>query len=367
MDTLALRHMVPLMGQVMSDPQVVKVLHGCEKDVLWLQRDFGVYIVNCFDTYIAAKALHYPALSLAHLLKVHCDVTADKKHQLADWRVRPLSPDMLHYAHTDTRFLLYIYDCVRLELWKSSVSRGGLEYVFDASRLMCLGRYDKEKFVPFGFRTMSVSKGSSKKMKGISSLDNLTAAQESTLVALWDWRDQCARREDDSAQSIMSNAELLRIGLCVPTSISMMEQNCGPLSLNTRQTATQIISLIADVTSVGPSANAINHLQKDAIGTSNDIPHRTKGKSSQFAVPPTVYTFTPAVLAPPSVTQSRALQHHSQHQQLGNPVSSPIPATDEVRNVFVCSCYGADDSWPLRTIIIRSSDKLDGALRRTKN
>lgn len=358
----------------MSDPLVVKVLHGCEKDVLWLQRDFGVYIVNCFDTYIAAKALHYPALSLAHLLKVHCDVTADKKHQLADWRVRPLSPDMLHYAHTDTRFLLYIYDCVRLELWRSTVGIGALEHVFDASRLLCLGRYDKEKFDPFGFRTMSVS-GSSKKLRGISSLDNLTAAQEATLVALWDWRDQCARREDDSVQSIMSNAELLRIGLCVPTSISMMEQNCGPLSLNTRQTAAQILSIIADVTSVGPSLNANNHQQKDAVGTSNDMlpPRTTNGKSSKFSVPPTVYTFTPAVLAPSSLTQQqpRVAQHHP----LGNPVISPIPATDEVRYILyilymlysLVTAVGADDSWPLcMIIIIRSSDKLDGAPLRTK-
>ena len=43
-------------------------------------------------------------------------MTADKKYQLADWRIRPLEAEMLKYAREDTHFLLYIYDCMRLEL-----------------------------------------------------------------------------------------------------------------------------------------------------------------------------------------------------------------------------------------------------------
>ena len=39
---------------------------------------------------------------------------ADKRLQLADWRVRPLTADMLHYARADTHFLLYICDCLRV-------------------------------------------------------------------------------------------------------------------------------------------------------------------------------------------------------------------------------------------------------------
>jgi len=36
--------------------------------------------------------------------------------QLADWRVRPLSPEMLHYARCDTHYLLYCYDRLVQEL-----------------------------------------------------------------------------------------------------------------------------------------------------------------------------------------------------------------------------------------------------------
>lgn len=37
-------------------------------------------------------------------------VQADKRYQLCDWRIRPLSLDMVQYARTDTHYLLYIYD-----------------------------------------------------------------------------------------------------------------------------------------------------------------------------------------------------------------------------------------------------------------
>ena len=71
-DTLVLWRELPRLSSVLLDPTVVKVLHGCDRDVLWLQRDFGLYLFNCFDSHVAAKVLKYPALSLAHLLKVRC-------------------------------------------------------------------------------------------------------------------------------------------------------------------------------------------------------------------------------------------------------------------------------------------------------
>jgi exosome complex exonuclease RRP6 len=27
-----------------------QVMHGADKDIVWLQRDFGIYVCNLFDT-----------------------------------------------------------------------------------------------------------------------------------------------------------------------------------------------------------------------------------------------------------------------------------------------------------------------------
>ena len=64
--------------------------------------------------------LNYPSFGLAYLLKHHCRVTAQKQYQLADWRIRPLSKQMAHYAQADTHYLLYVYDVLTQELKANS-------------------------------------------------------------------------------------------------------------------------------------------------------------------------------------------------------------------------------------------------------
>ena len=54
-----------------------------------LQRDFSVYLVNAFDTAVAARVMGMPGgASLANLLKLYSKKNKDRKMQLADWRVR---------------------------------------------------------------------------------------------------------------------------------------------------------------------------------------------------------------------------------------------------------------------------------------
>ncbi len=113
-----------ILNEIFCDPNIVKVFHGCARDILWLQRDCGIYIVNCFDTYQAGVELKLPSLSLAYLLMNYCHVSAQKQYQQADWRQRPLSKELIKYARDDTHYLLYIYDCLRRDIWKT-VGREG--------------------------------------------------------------------------------------------------------------------------------------------------------------------------------------------------------------------------------------------------
>ena len=57
-------------------------------DMIWLQRDLGLYVVGLFDTYHASIALSYPKHSLAYLLTTFVNFDAAKQYQMADWRIR---------------------------------------------------------------------------------------------------------------------------------------------------------------------------------------------------------------------------------------------------------------------------------------
>jgi exosome complex exonuclease RRP6 len=126
-DTLKLRIYIGLyLKEHFKDPTKRKVMHGADRDIMWLQRDFHIYVCNLFDTGQASRVLQMERNSLEHLLRHFCGVTANKEYQNADWRSRPLSDEMIKYAREDTHYLLYMYDLMRLRLQKESTSDNDL-------------------------------------------------------------------------------------------------------------------------------------------------------------------------------------------------------------------------------------------------
>lgn len=92
-----------------------------------------------FDTQIAAKLLNFPQVGLQALLNRYCQITQNKTFQLADWRIRPLHKEMIHYARQDTHFLLFVYDTMRNELIDNGNQYNNLLLsCYDQSKLLCL-------------------------------------------------------------------------------------------------------------------------------------------------------------------------------------------------------------------------------------
>ena len=116
-----------------------QVFHGADMDIVWMQRDFGLYVVNLFDTFHAAKLLEFPHLSLSYLLKHYINLEAAKHFQLADWRIRPLTDELLKYAREDTHYLIFIYIQMKNDLIaKGNKEKNLLRAVFDRSKTVCL-------------------------------------------------------------------------------------------------------------------------------------------------------------------------------------------------------------------------------------
>ncbi|TGJ81347.1 hypothetical protein E0Z10_g7418 [Xylaria hypoxylon] len=210
------RRKLEVLNEVFADPSIVKVLHGAYMDIIWLQRDCGLYIVGLFDTFEAACALQYPGRSLAYLLKRFVDFDADKKYQLADWRIRPLPEEMFYYARSDTHYLLYIYDNLRNELLSSSQSNTPsydlMRHVLDKSKETSLRRHESSMYDaeagqgPFGWFNMLIRQSAGK----------FSREQFSVFRAIHQWRDELARSEDESPLFVMNNATVFDISRRLP-------------------------------------------------------------------------------------------------------------------------------------------------------
>lgn len=135
---MSLRDELHILNEIFTNPKVLKVFHGADSDIDWLQRDLSVYVVNMFDTHQAAKRLNLAHLSLAYVVKHYCNVDMDKQFQLADWRIRPLPAELMRYARRDTHYLLYVWDKMKMDLLRLANGRTNLlASVFQSSTNIC--------------------------------------------------------------------------------------------------------------------------------------------------------------------------------------------------------------------------------------
>jgi len=107
------------LGGLLEDPKVEVVFHDADYDLRLLHQDYGWHVRNIFDTRVAAQLLGIRAFGLAALLEKYFGLKLDKKHQRADWSMRPLTPDMLEYAAQDTLHLLGLRDRLADELTRA--------------------------------------------------------------------------------------------------------------------------------------------------------------------------------------------------------------------------------------------------------
>jgi len=235
-DSLKLRDELSVLNDVFTDSKILKVLHGSDADIGWLQRDFGVYIVNMFDTGQAARTLQEARFSLAHLLNKYCSITAQKQYQLADWRIRPLPAEMIRYAREDTHYLLYVYDLLRNQL----ISRGNelnnmLRLVYTKSTDISASLYKKQLYHPDSHILLY------QKYK-----KNFNVQQMQVFRLLFQWRDKVARQEDESTGYVMPNHMMFQVAENMPKDQEGVIACCNPVPPLVNQHVSDIVRMIAE-------------------------------------------------------------------------------------------------------------------------
>ncbi|KAL9453654.1 hypothetical protein AB3S75_009292 [Citrus x aurantiifolia] len=227
-DTIALHDEISILQPFFADPGVCKVFHGSDNDVLWLQRDFHIYVVNLFDTAKACEVLSKPQKSLAYLLETYCGVATNKFLQREDWRQRPLPAEMLQYAQTDAHYLLYIAKCLVAELKQQGNENSycpddKFNFVLEASRrsnMVCLQVYTKEiESYPGEAAASSIFFRLLNGQGGVSSISSVTQDLVRRLCA---WRDLMARVHDESLRFVLSDQAIIALAnkaLANPTDV----------------------------------------------------------------------------------------------------------------------------------------------------
>ena len=186
------------LGALLENPDVEVVFHDADYDLRLLHQDYGWRVTNMFDTRIAAQLLGVNAFGLAAMLERSFGVKLDKKHQRADWSMRPLTPGMLDYAAQDTLHLLGLRDELAGELEK----KGRLSWAREEFL-----RLEGTKWEP------SAAAEAFLRVKGARDLTRRDLALLRELVA---WRDAIALQLDRATFRVVSNDAVLEIARTAP-------------------------------------------------------------------------------------------------------------------------------------------------------
>ena len=188
------------LGALIEDPQVEIVLHDADYDLRLLHQDYGWQVKNLFDTRVAAQLLGIRAFGLAALLEQYFGLKLDKKHQRADWSMRPLTADMLDYAAQDTRHLLGLRD----QLHQQLVAKGRWHWAQEEFVRAETTRWDPDQ-----------AENSFLRIKGARDLSRRELARLRELVK---WRDAIAAELDRATFRVAGNETLLDLVRLAPTS-----------------------------------------------------------------------------------------------------------------------------------------------------
>jgi len=226
-DTLALDSL-DLLGEVFANPAIQKVFHAGDYDLTCLKRDYAFTFTNYFDTSIAAAAVGEENLGLSTLLTKYFGFSVDKRYQRANWGKRPLDPEMLRYAQSDSHFLLPLRDRLLPRLQASGRLRLVLE---DCAALA-------QQTPPM--------KNHSEDVWRVKGINGMKPRALSLLQQLNHLREEIARRQDVPLFKVMSDAALVEIATTQPKHIQELDLLPSLSKSQVRRYGKQIMQTVAD-------------------------------------------------------------------------------------------------------------------------
>ena len=285
-------------GQVLRDPSIEVVFHDADYDLRLLRREFGFEAHGLFDTRVAAQILDEPGIGLAALLEKYFGIAVDKRFHRADWSARTLSPPILAYAASDTMHLPALRDLMKQRL----VEAGRLEWAEEEFGLIEQARWEPDDSEPGWLR-----------MKGAKILK---PRQLAVLRALYEWRDEQARRLDRAPFRIMNNEPILAMAKSPPGDLEALKKVPGIGHDQAERRGPALLDLIGRALALPDSAlPRIPRSPRPAIDPTYDARlDRLKALRNRLAAS---YPLQPGVLCPNGTLEAIARTKPASLEELG--------------------------------------------------
>ncbi|KAK4382125.1 protein RRP6-like 2 [Sesamum angolense] len=192
-DTLRLRVQIgPHLREVFKDPTKRKVLHGADRDIVWLQRDFGIYVCNMFDTGQPMTEVWLKALGLEGI-----------ENGKAQHRI-PVESFL--WSRGKQRRLCHLFD-------------PKLSMVYKRSYDICAQLYEKELLTDTSYLYIYGLQCAELNAQQLAVVSQLIMASRDCEL-----RDAVARAEDESTGYVLPNRTLIEIAKQMPLTTNQLRR-----------------------------------------------------------------------------------------------------------------------------------------------
>ena len=215
--------------ELLTNPNVVKVLHSCSEDLETFWHAFKVMPSPIFDSQFAASIVGMgPALGYAKLVEIMLDVIVDKGESRTDWLARPLRDEQCDYAAKDVLYLFQLYP----ELKARVEAQNKLSWVFaEIAHLSA----KKQTSIPLDSVYLTIKNNWKLSNKAVFILKKLAA-----------WRISTARLRDMALNFVVREENLVSIAMLQPSSKNELRAIQGMNSHEVRIHGDVLLAIVAD-------------------------------------------------------------------------------------------------------------------------
>ncbi|MBK1788764.1 ribonuclease D [Prauserella cavernicola] len=202
-DPIPVRDELKPLAEVLSGAEWV--LHAASQDLPCLA-ELDLHPPSLFDTELAGRLAGYERVALGTLVEVLLGYQLEKGHSAADWSKRPLPPDWLNYAALDVELLVPLREKLEAEL----SAQGKLEWAQQEFEAVRTAPPPAPRAEPWR-RTSGIHK--------IRTAKGLAAVR-----ALWEARDEQARKRDRAPSRVLPDSAIINAVLADPRTIAELQE-----------------------------------------------------------------------------------------------------------------------------------------------